>query len=80
MTRSLSVSARPVPSSVANPCSTNISEFGDSGGDAIGIWVIHGWRSIRSRWKAAHIRSLDRQSSPPSTNFSELSELTFHIS
>ncbi len=74
------MSARPVPSSVSRPRSTNTSEFGASGGAASGIWVTHGCRSSISRWTVAHIRSRGRQPSPLSTRPSAPSALAFHMS
>jgi hypothetical protein len=80
MTRSLSASGRPVPSIVRSPRSTKCSEFGATGGAAIGIWVIQGWRSSMSRWMTAQVRSRSRQSSPSMTRLSAPSALAFHMS
>ena len=65
---------------VASPRSTKASEFGATGGAAIGIWVIHGWRSIMSRCTIAHIRSRARHPSPSNTRVSAPRALAFHIS
>ena len=80
MIRSLSASARSVSSSVSRPRSTKASELGASGGVAIGISVIQGWRSITSRWTIAQERRLSRQPFPSTTNSSAPSALAFHIS
>ena len=80
MIPSLTWSARPVPSRAASPSSTNASELGETGGAAIGSWVIHGWRSITSCWVSDHIRSRGRQPSPSSTRSCKDSALAFHIS
>ena len=80
MTRSLSASGRPESSIASSPRSTNVSEFGAMGGAAIGIWVIHGCRSIISRWTVAHVRNRARQPSPVSTRSSAPWALAFHIS
>ena len=80
MTRILSASARPVSSMVCSPRSTKCSEFGAAGGAAIGIWVIHGCRSIMSRWMTAQVRSRSRQSVPSMTSSSAPVALAFHMS
>ena len=49
MTPSLSASSIPVSSRASIPRSTKVSEFGATGGAAIGIWVIQGCRSSMSR-------------------------------
>ena len=80
MTWIFDASGRPVSSMAASPRSTKCIEFGATGGAAIGIWVIHGWRSSMSRWMTAQARSRDRQPSPSITRSSAPSALAFHMS
>src|ERR1700722_2081289 len=80
MTCSFDASGRPVSFMVASPRSTKCSEFGATGGAAIGIWVIHGCRSSMSRWITAQDRSRDRQPSPSITRCSAPSAAAFHMS
>ncbi len=64
----------------SRPRSTKVSELGAIGGAAIGMWVIHGWRSSISRWITAHCRRRDRHPLPVRTMVSAPLALAFHMS
>ena len=80
MVRIFSVSVSSVPSMACRARSTNASELGAMGGEAMGIWVIHGWRSSWSRWITDHSRRRARHPSPVSTRVSAPCALPFHMS